>query len=190
MNLWKLTNEWQLMLSLLDNYDNLTGEEMQELNSLQDQAQQDLTAFLAQGLDAKDMLGAQLTYAQEKISELTAIRKRLEQQTKRVDDLLKQAVTMTNQKAVAIGANTLSVKKTPAKLIIDDDADISDEYKQISITLPLHVAKIVAFEYDLDIDWSKAETLKSEIKKLMTAKENPIEFAGCRLVSDTRLEVK
>lgn len=190
MNLWKVTTEWQQMLSLLDNYDNLTGEELQELNAITEKANQDVTAFLAQGLDAKDMLGAQLTYAAEKIDELQKIKKRLEKQSKKVDDILKQVVVMSNQKSVAIGANTLSVRKTPPKLIIDDDSGISDEYKQITITIPLTLARQIDWIYNLEIDFSKAETLKTEIKKLMTAKDVAIEFPGCRIVSDTSLVVK
>ena len=184
-DIFHLDLEQRALVELLDIGDNLTGEEQADLDKRIAKITEQKGNLLPQMFDTIEYLVTQNNAGQEKVSEIQALMKRNKRTIDRVMSIVKHIFVSTGQDMFDLGNVIFKRRKLPPRLeVIDPDA-VPEDYKTVSITIPLHEAKIIAFEHpelNLDIDDSKAEVKKTEIKRLW--KEEGIEMQGCKLIND------
>lgn len=191
-DIFHLDKEQQELITLLDNEQNLSGEERQELEKRLDKIREQKGNLIPQMFDIIEYLNMQNDYASAKIDELAAIKKKNTNTINRVMDVTKSIFVSTGQSMWQIGSAVFKRRKLPARLEITNPDLIPEDYKTITITVPLYSAKVIDFEHPelkLNIDESRADVKKTELKKLW--QDDGIETPGCKLIDDDfKVEVK
>jgi len=183
-DIFHLDQEQRELVDLLENEDNLTLDEKQDLETRLAVIYEQKGNLLPQMFDIIEYLVMQNNHALEKREEIDKKIKKNKQTIERVLAVVKHIFVSTGQKAFQIGAATFKTKKLPPRLEITEPSLISDEYKTYSLTVPLHIAKVIAFEHpelNITVDDSRAETKKTELKNLW---KQGLEMPGCQMVDD------
>lgn len=190
-DLYHLTNEQQELIDLLDNELNLTGEERAVLETRLAEIYSQIGNKLPELADATEYLTMQYNHALEKREALDKYMKQAKATLERIEQIKKNIFIQTGQPQFQIGSVVFKKHKLPARLEITNPELVPDDFKTVKLTVPLYTARQIDFEHpelNLNIDDSRAEVKKAELKKLW---QEGIETPGCQLIdNDFKVEVK
>ena len=190
-NIFELDNQQRKLIDLLENEQSLTGEERQELTSELDRIYQQKGLALLPLFDTIEYLVMQNNHAEEKIEEIRKLVKKNQRIIDRLYGLVKHIFITTGQKLFQPTPTVaFKVRKLPKRVEVIDDELIPDDFKTVSLTLPMSVARIVALEYPhlkIDLDSKKKEVSKREIKRLF---DEGVELEGVKIIDDDFTVVK
>jgi hypothetical protein len=190
-NIFMLNQKQAYLVALLENDDILTKEERSDLQAALNDIIVKKGNALPELFDIKEYLAIQNNAAREKVSEIQALIKKNDGVLKRIDEYAKLIFTSTGQMLYSIGTVIFKRHELPRRVEILDASIVPDEFKRISIKVPLYAAKLIAIEYpelNLEIDEDSAVISKTEIKKLA---DEGIIVQGTKIVDDDfKVEVK
>lgn len=190
-DLYHLTNEQQELIDLLDNELNLTGEERAVLETRLAEIYSQIGNKLPELADATEYLTMQYNHALEKREALDKYMKQAKATLERIEQIKKNIFIQTGQPQFQIGSVVFKKHKLPVRLEITNPELVPDDFKTVKLTVPLYTARQIDFEHpelNLNIDDSRAEVKKAELKKLW---QEGIETPGCQLIdNDFKVEVK
>ncbi|MBM4400784.1 MAG: hypothetical protein FJ045_02410, partial [Crenarchaeota archaeon] len=125
-DIFHLDKEQRYLVDLLDNEDNLTGEERQDLEKRIDEIVKAKGNKLPVLFDAIEYLAGQNNHAQEKVSEIQAMIKKNKNTIDRLMQIAKHIFASTGQTAFQIGHALFKTRKLPKRLEIDNPDIVSD----------------------------------------------------------------
>ena len=112
--------------------------------------------------------GNYIAQIKAEVDRLSALKKRVEREQKRVEDYLTQACEMTGTESIRGVYANISFRTNPPKVVFDDESLIPEEY----ITETVKIEKSIS---------------KTKIKEAI---QSGIEVAGARLVQERKICIK
>lgn len=134
ISLYGLSTEFvELYNALIESADEETGEVDIDISkslekvqgAFEEKALATATVYRAMGKYSKDI--------DEEIKRLQALKKRVDNQQKRVEDYLKQACEMTGIESIKGVYANISFKNNPPRTVIDDERLIPEEYFTVKV---------------------------------------------------------
>lgn len=163
MKLYEIAESYKNLLEVLENTEE--DEELQELvKKSMEEIEGDLTEKCKNICMIIKNYEADIKAYKEEEKRLAANRKRLEKSLDNLKDYLFTSLKYSGVTKVNAGTFKLAVRKNPAKLVVEDESKISEDYK------------IIRFDID-------KTALKNDIK---AGKE----IEGCKLVQGESLSIK
>lgn len=169
LSLYNLAQEYrELEAELFASADEETGELSVDIAKTVEKIQGDFNQKAIAVATVWRDFGNYIAQIKAEVDRLSALKKRVEREQKRVEDYLTQACEMTGTESIRGVYANISFRTNPPKVVFDDESLIPEEY----ITETVKIEKSIS---------------KTKIKEAI---QSGIEVAGARLVQERKICIK